>query len=28
MATNPYFNHYGKNTADQRLAENLMIESI
>jgi len=28
MATNPYFNHHGKNTADQRLAENLMIESI
>jgi len=28
MATNPYFNHYGKNTADQRLIENLMIESI
>ena len=28
MATNPYFNHYGKNTADQRLTENLLIESI
>ena len=28
MATNPYFNHHGKNTADQRLTENLMIESI
>ena len=28
MATNPYFNHHGKNTADQRLTENLLIESI
>ena len=28
MATNPYFNHYGKNTADQRLADDLVIESI
>jgi hypothetical protein len=28
MATNPYFNHYGKNTSEQRLIENLMIESI
>ena len=28
MATNPYFNHYGKYTADQRLTENLLIESI
>ena len=28
MATNPYFNHYGKNTAYQRLTENLLIESI
>ena len=28
MATNPYFNHHGKNTADQRLVENLLIESI
>lgn len=28
MATNHYFNHYGTNTADQRLTENLIIESI
>ena len=28
MATNPYFNHYGKNTSEQRFIENLMIESI
>ena len=28
MATNHYFNHYGTNTADQRLVENLIIESI
>ena len=28
MATDPYFNHHGKNTADQRLTENLLIESI
>ena len=28
MATNHYFNHYGTNTADQRLTENLIVESI
>ena len=28
MATNHYFNHYGTDTADQRLTENLIIESI
>ena len=28
MATNHYFNHYGTNTAEQRLLENLIIESI
>ena len=28
MATNHYFNHYGENTPDQRLIENLIIESI
>ena len=28
MATNHYFNHYGTNTADQRLLENIIIESI
>jgi len=28
MATNHYFNHYGTNTADQRLTESLIIESI
>jgi hypothetical protein len=28
MATNPYFNHHGTNTPENRLIENLMIESI
>ena len=28
MATNHYFNHYGTNTADQRLIESIIIESI
>jgi len=28
MATNQYFNHHGTNTPEQRLVENLMIESI
>ena len=28
MATNHYFNHYGTNTAEQRLLENIIIESI
>ena len=28
MATNHYFNHYGTNTPDQRLVENIVIESI
>ena len=28
MATNQYFNNYGTNTADQRLIENIIIESI
>ena len=28
MATNPYFNHHGTNSPDNRLIENLMIESI
>ena len=28
MATNPYFNHHGTNTPENRLSENLMIESI
>jgi len=28
MATNPYFNHHGINTPENRLIENLMIESI
>ena len=28
MATNQYFNHHGTNTPEQRLIENLMIESI
>ena len=28
MATNPYFNHHGTDTPEQRLIENLMIESI
>ena len=28
MATNHYFNHYGTDTPDQRLVENIVIESI
>ena len=28
MATNHYFNNFGTNTADQRLIENVIIESI
>ena len=28
MATNHYFNHYGTNTPEQRLLENIIIESI
>ena len=28
MSTNPYFNHHGTDTPEQRLVENLMIESI
>ena len=28
MATNHYFNHYGTNTPDQRLVEDIIIESI
>ena len=28
MATNHYFNYYGTNTADQRLIESIIIESI
>jgi hypothetical protein len=28
MATNHYFNHYGTNTPDQRLIEDIIIESI
>ena len=28
MATNQYFNNFGTNTADQRLIENVIIESI
>ena len=28
MATNHYFNHFGTNTADQRLIESIIIESI
>jgi|TARA_B100001079_G_scaffold160202_1_gene137276 hypothetical protein len=28
MATNHYFNNFGTNTADQRLVENIIIESI
>ena len=28
MATNQYFNNYGTNTADQRLLESIIIESI
>ena len=28
MATNQYFNHHGTNTPENRLIENLMIESI
>ena len=28
MATNHYFNHYGQNTAEQKLVESLLIESI
>jgi len=28
MATNHYFNHYGTNTPDQKLVENIVIESI
>ena len=28
MATNQYFNHHGTDTPEQRLVENLMIESI
>ena len=28
MATNHYFNHFGTNTAAQRLVESIIIESI
>ena len=28
MSTNPYFNHHGRNTPEQRLVESLTIESI
>ena len=28
MATNHYFNHYGTNTPDQRLIEDIIVESI
>ena len=28
MATNHYFNHFGTNTPEQRLVENIVIESI
>ena len=28
MATNHYFNHYGTNTPDQRLVEDIIIDSI
>ena len=28
MSTNPYFNHHGTNTPEQRLVESLTIESI
>ena len=28
MATNHYFNHYGTDTPDQKLVENIVIESI
>ena len=28
MATNHYFNHFGTNTADQRLIESIIIESM
>ena len=28
MATNHYFNNFGSDTADQKLIENIIIESI